>query len=588
MKRLSDGVYPPLLGILQGLILLGFGLLAALPAFMTGNVISDDTLNHLILSRHFVDQLVDGELYPRWLAGLNDGLGSPAMFFYGPVPYYITALFRPLAGSDPEGWHQLGLAAGLAIVASGFTAFAWLRLLGNNKAALIGALLYMGAPYHLIVDFYQRFAFAELWSMVWMPLILLFVHALVKEHRRALFRLAACYALLIMTHLPMTLLFSIVPPLYALFLSNADARIQVGMRVACAMLLGIGLSAVYLLPALQMQDFAQFNLMKSGRLYYGNNFLFYDNHIYPDLFEVLKFQSVIIGGSFLVIVGSYGLGKYLLEPSRDRIAGFWLLVGVVSFFMVLPISRPMWEMFPILQTVQFPVRFGGVITLSMAALLTLWMGAGQLCARENIPQLIIICLIGIMEAIPVVKVYPSFKYLMKQPSLDLLNNQIPPDGPFKVVVETAKISGYTFFLPIWAATSLVKTQFGDRKGLVTLRSLASVPEVAVISAATGVSVLKIKHVNPRHITMTLQSSSPGMLRVKQFYFPGWMATIRGDGAELKVRPTRSSGLIEMDIPAGNHVIDLVLTAGWAERVGLLVSLVSLIIFIATWVKLRHT
>lgn len=112
MKRSSDRAsFLSQLG--PSLILLALGLLVTLPVFWSGNVIGDDSLHHLVRARHFIDHLVAGELYPRWLGGLNDGLGSPVMFFYGPVPYYLTALFRPLVGSDPEGWHQLGLAAAL-------------------------------------------------------------------------------------------------------------------------------------------------------------------------------------------------------------------------------------------------------------------------------------------------------------------------------------------------------------------------------------------------------------------------------------------------------------------------------------------
>ena len=36
-------------------------------------------------------QLWSGELYPRWLLGMNSGFGSPTFFVYGPLPYYAAA-----------------------------------------------------------------------------------------------------------------------------------------------------------------------------------------------------------------------------------------------------------------------------------------------------------------------------------------------------------------------------------------------------------------------------------------------------------------------------------------------------------------
>ena len=123
-------------GWCAALAILGYGVLLTLPVGWSGFVTTDDSLNHLIMSRHFADQLWAGDWYPRWLYGMNAGLGSPVFQFYGPVPYYITALFRPLVSDDPEGWHQLGLSASLAVIASGFTAYAWLGRLAGRRAAL--------------------------------------------------------------------------------------------------------------------------------------------------------------------------------------------------------------------------------------------------------------------------------------------------------------------------------------------------------------------------------------------------------------------------------------------------------------------
>jgi hypothetical protein len=575
-------------GLLPSLILVFVGVLATLPVSWSGNVIGHDLLSHLVMSRYFIDQLAAGEWYPRWLAGLNDGLGGPVMFFYGPVPYYITALFRPLVGSDPEGWRQLGLAAALAVMASGFTAYAWLRRLGGDSAALIGALLYMAAPYHLMVDLYQRVAFAELWGFVWMPLMLWQVHAVVEGRRRAVFGLAACYALLIMTHMPTTLLFSAVPPLYALWLSPKGSRQRGGAMVAGGMLLGIGLSAVYLLPALLLQSFVQLDAMGSGKFYYGNNFLFYGPRFDPGKTDGdLHYLGIVMGGMAMVIVGVYELGKRLLPLAGARTAHFWAMAGAIAFFMLLPLSKPVWELLPVLQKVQFPSRFGILLTLSMAALLTLWLGAaGRLLARENITLLVIVGLVGLIQAVPIFNVYRSYPVWTIKPSLNWLEDQMASKGALvKDIVEAAKIGSYRYFLPNGVDPGLLE----DVTSFDTLRTLASAPEVAAVLPISGISIsqLQLSHVASRHLMLTVRSESPVLLRIRQFYFPGWVATVRGESTELKVRPSRPSGLLEVDVPAGRHDIDLVLQAGPAERAGRIISLISLIVFLAGWARLHY-
>ncbi|MBI5907256.1 MAG: hypothetical protein HY853_01525, partial [Burkholderiales bacterium] len=69
------------------LVILGYGIILTLPAGWSGYVIGHDTFSHLIMSRHFVDQLWAGDFYPRWMSNMNAGLGSPVFQFYGPVPY---------------------------------------------------------------------------------------------------------------------------------------------------------------------------------------------------------------------------------------------------------------------------------------------------------------------------------------------------------------------------------------------------------------------------------------------------------------------------------------------------------------------
>jgi uncharacterized membrane protein len=142
---------------------------------------------------------------------MNSGMGSPTFFFYGSVPFYVTSLFQAVVPYRDYGWPAVGLSASLALVGSGLAAFVWLRDVAGRNGALAGALGYMLLPYHLEIDHLVRFAFAECWAFVWLPLVLACTHRCVQGDRRAVVPLAVSYALLVMTHPPSTLLFSAVP-----------------------------------------------------------------------------------------------------------------------------------------------------------------------------------------------------------------------------------------------------------------------------------------------------------------------------------------------------------------------------------------
>ena len=154
-------------------IIVGTGLVITLPCLIYGfPFYGDDSASNLVLCRQFAAQFCSGELYPRWLQGLNGGLGNPTGFYYPPFSYWFTSLLKSLSGSDPISWRQLGVSAVFAVVASGVFAFFWLRRTVSSNVALLAAVVYLILPYHVHTDLYGRGALAELWSFAWMPLIL--------------------------------------------------------------------------------------------------------------------------------------------------------------------------------------------------------------------------------------------------------------------------------------------------------------------------------------------------------------------------------------------------------------------------------
>ncbi|HEY9283352.1 MAG TPA: hypothetical protein VIP46_07855 [Pyrinomonadaceae bacterium] len=234
-------------------------LLVSSPAWLSGVPAGSDTVFHASWYTHFSEQLRAGELYPRWLAGMNGGLGSPVFFYYAPLPYHLTALLvAPLAAAGDYGLRHLAYGTALSFVASGLACYLWLRQISTRRGALAGALLYLLAPYHSVVDPLMRGAYSELWAFAWMPLVLYFARraAAGRGPRLAFAGLSVSYALLVLSHLPATLIFSPLPAAYAYFASGR--RAPAALRTLAGLALGAGLACAYLLPALAMQPAAAF------------------------------------------------------------------------------------------------------------------------------------------------------------------------------------------------------------------------------------------------------------------------------------------------------------------------------------------
>ena len=162
----------------------------------------------------FSDQLWAGELYPRWLSQINDGLGSPYFFYYSPLAYYLASLFHGFR--TPTGIAQISLASITLLFLSGLVCYRWLLGICGRTGALVGACFYVMAPSHVFVDAYVRGDYPEFASYVWLPAILHGVE-LVRSRRAIGFVLITLsYAGLVLTHVVIGLVFSGVPFLYAL------------------------------------------------------------------------------------------------------------------------------------------------------------------------------------------------------------------------------------------------------------------------------------------------------------------------------------------------------------------------------------
>jgi hypothetical protein len=312
---------------------------------------------------NFSTQLLAGDLYPRWLLDMNGGLGSPVFFFYAPLPYYITALLAPFLHGGTYGLAHLGASLSLALVASGLTAYLWLgETTGRASAAAAAAVVYMLAPYHLGVDVYTRGAFAEAWAFVWMPLVLYFVRRLLTAGDAfplALPGLALGYAALVATHLPTTLIFSLVPPCYALFGAGAPTqRKRVLLLTVGGMSLGIGLACIYLLPALATQEFVSLGDLLP-ELYHQRwprlsnlNRAELDGRI---TLSVLTTALLIACAATLAWSGGTddaAVGDDERRPGK-REHTFWIVVSLGCLLLMTPASNFVWRLVKPLQSIQF-------------------------------------------------------------------------------------------------------------------------------------------------------------------------------------------------------------------------------------------
>lgn len=322
------------------LVMASVALAVMAPEFAFGLHYSDSSTYNIIWTAQFQEAWARGELYPRWLPGSFEGLGAPTFYFYPPLAYLLTGAIHSLGIGVTRA---ITIAETLLLFASGVAMDRWLRWRGTPS--LLAVVLYMALPYRL-TDIYTRGALAEHAAFVWLPLIALGIEALPRRWAPPL--LAASVAGLLLTHLPtavLALVFLMAPLGVRRVIQDRRALVP----GVCAALLGAGLAAFFLLPALTLQGQIRANLLWTAHFTVSNWFIWnWDRDTWQG------FSPFLIACAGVVLLAHRG-GRWW----------FWLtLVAALSAFGLLPILG-----LPGLSTVQFPWRaLGMVLLLGMTAM----------------------------------------------------------------------------------------------------------------------------------------------------------------------------------------------------------------------------
>lgn len=537
-----------------------------------------DTLTHLQWHHHFAKQFWAGELYPRWLAGMNAGYGSPAFFFYAPLPYMITSLLRPLVPGDPIGLRVLGASAALALIASGIACFAWLVRRNGVRAALIGAAVYMLLPYHLVVDFYDRAAFAELWAFVWLPLVMLGAERIARGERRGVATFALAEAGLIATHLPAALLFAPVPFIVLALeaLAGRDsapsdperhftprpALALTFARLAAGALLGAALSAAYLLPALASRRHVLLAESQDAARYFANNFLFDFGRTQPygDYLGRLALVTALTAG---FVAAAFVVARRDRDLRARRESTSWLAIACGATLMMLPVARPLWNALPPLQAIQFPWRFHTVVCVAGAAL-----AARAVCAFARESR---VARVAAVSAVSLAAVFATLALAAERAAL-----QTAAKTDIRLLAASTEI-GFEGrqFRPRWASLAPFTT-----RPLAELMERAGTAELA-----RGEGSLVIARHGSRRMKLTVDLATLSTIVIQHFYYPGWIARTAPGGLSLPATPS-PDGLISLDVPRGRYEIALRLEASASEKTGAIASAAAAIVTLALLARPR--
>jgi hypothetical protein len=464
------------------------------PTLLWGMPSSRDLTNHFRFALPFYDSLRAGHFYPGWLAESNSGYGDASFRFYPPAVYYLLAFARTLTGSWLAGTF---LAANVLSVAGALGVYFWARAIGAGRFAAWAGILFAVAPYHLN-QFFQSFMLAEFAGTAVVPFAFAFTERVCRGRRpRDMAGLAAAYAILVLTHLPLAVIASIALLVYALFRLNHEKRLATLGCLSLSVLLGLFASASYWMTMVaELRWIRADNVMPDSSVDYRENFVL--STFSPDYLSVWWMNILLLAMALLfwpALALMWKSARKLMLEQATKLGSLKALTGLLllTLFMATPISRPLWNTIQPLQQTQFPWRWFAITSMVCPLLLAMAIPFWKkmLVGKRRPLAILAAGTAAVAFSFAVSHIIREAYWLTPQQFEDRLS-EIPGS------------QSVSQWLPVWVHEPIQKMDLpvkaGDRK--VTIDSWQ--PERRVFELGAGDSATA---------------------RVRTFFYPHWVATI---------------------------------------------------------------
>jgi len=538
-------------------------LFAIQPLLRPGLPTSADLAIHLHRTMEFERAWAAGVIVPWWAPNLAFGYGYPLFLFAPPLPYILgTALH--LAGFNIGLAFKLLLMLCFLLYAAGTYLLAR-ELFSSAAAGLVAATAYTFAPFALREALLEGGNLPQLLAIGLFPWPLWAATRAVRRASWGWTILAGIfYAAIMLSHLFQAFVFS---PLFGayillgLILYHRTRANKVGpsllprLRALLAPVLGLLLSAFFWLPAFVERHFTR----AQADIYLQKSPFFIRYPYWPELVAwiqpldtraanpntplTLGVITLILAGLGLLLALFKIWQQFTRSPSKPAPTPtpallFFALVAAAATFLTLPVSRPVWETFAILQVAEFPWRMLGLANLGLAIL----AGAAILWLPARLRRLatglcLTLQLVGVAPYL-----YPVIPFTRYGPLTvaDQINYERSSQS-----IGTTTLGEY---LP------QTVTDPPTSSPLVDTLQAGKLPERLDRSRLpAGATAQRLAQTAVTH-RYRLNSPAPFTLRLFQFDFPGWQARL--NGRPLPIRPEPNSGLILVDIPAGPQTLTL--------------------------------
>src|SRR5215218_952532 len=413
---------------------------------------------------------------------------------------------------------------------------------GENASAF-GAAIYVVAPYH-VNEIYNAFTYAEFAAAAIIPFSFLFVKRVCRGGGALpVLGLAAAYACLVLTHLPITVIGSLGLLVFAIFSLRSTIAVASIARLASSVGLGFAASSFYWVRMVSELDLVKHSTQEFTSGSYDFHFNFLGSFFLLSSIDYDGTSLWFADLMFLVTLGLFLPGAVLFFLKYGK-SGFRRLLGVSAlliFAIVIstPLSLPIWEHVAILRSTQFPWRALTLVTLCSAVFASIgYEQIGEAFRSAKRPLALV--------SIGLVTAGVSFSgFQVIRPAIFS-----SPQELNRTVANLSDAKSYTCWWPGWADESAFKNRE---------------------KVSAGERSVEISDWRTLERTFSVGPGEPRDLRIATFYYPRWAAEVNGRSVPVSME---ADGTILIPVTAEPASVRLFFEEPFAVRVANWVSILT--------------
>jgi len=489
---------------------------------MLKNYHSLDGLIHTERIIQFDKALKEQQFPVRLAPTIIDSIGYPLFVVNYQLPYYFAEIIMFPSSNAPLAYKA---TMSITFILSSIFIFLLFREISSLPSALVGTVLFTYLPYRF-GDLYQRGAFGESVSMMFVPLIIFAYHRIQKDGKYSIPLLALATFGLITSH---TIVFMIFAPLLILYIPFIlKPNLQNLKSIAIGLSLGLTMSSFQILPSLFEKNYMKFDQTLS--------YLYKD--FYLNIYQLLRIphEGINYGTYYQVGIAAtlvIFISMFTIFRKFDAKLFFFLGFAVLSIFLATSGSSLLWTYLPFIKYILYPYRFLDLTIFAVAFLAVI------LIEKTSLKTLAAILLISLT-------IYTNRHFFSIAPWF-----AIPPGPNLTTQNENDTI---------WS----------NPDTFVQRPLVSSEPQSNIY-----LSSQKSFDVKTQIIT-----KEPTDVIIRKMYFPGWTLKVNGQNRPITIK----DGLISTNLEPGNWQIEAYFTKSKLRMFADLLTLASFFFLFIIFIK----